>query len=84
MGFLILCMKNELKYRSILYSDYFSNQAGRSFTENQQQKFDEEKKQFTNEIIPLLPKDKSVSILDLGCGIGSLLAAIKAQLHVRR
>ncbi len=70
-------MKIDLKYRSILYSNYFTNQAGRSFTENQEIKFNEEKYQFKKEIICLLPLDKSISILDIGCGIGSLLSAIK-------
>jgi 2-polyprenyl-3-methyl-5-hydroxy-6-metoxy-1,4-benzoquinol methylase len=69
----------KLKYRSTLYSNYFTNQAGRSFTENYAEKFKEEKKQFAKEIIPLLPSDKSVNILDIGCGIGSLLAAVKEQ-----
>ena len=70
-------MNNELKYRSILYSNYFTNQAGRGFTEKYKEKFKDEKRQFTKEIIPLLPGDKHVSMLDIGCGIGSLLAAMK-------
>jgi 2-polyprenyl-3-methyl-5-hydroxy-6-metoxy-1,4-benzoquinol methylase len=70
-------MKNELSYRSILYSNYFTNQAGRGLSKDNSEKFSEEKTQFTNEIIPLLPKNNSISILDLGCGIGSLLGAMK-------
>ncbi len=72
-------MKTDLKYRQVLYTNYFTNQAGRNFTEKHLEKFTEEKKQFTQEIIPLLPSDKSIRVLDIGCGIGSLIAAMKIQ-----
>lgn len=70
-------MKNEMKYRSVLYSNYFTNQAGRGLSISNTEKFKNEKKQFSKEIIPLLPTDKTISILDLGCGIGSLLGTMK-------
>ncbi|HEX5624544.1 MAG TPA: class I SAM-dependent methyltransferase [Saprospiraceae bacterium] len=66
-----------MRYRSVLYSQYFTNQSGRAHTATQDQKFQSEKKQFAREILPLIPSDKSIRILDLGCGIGSLLAALK-------
>jgi len=64
-------------YRKKLYTNYFTNQAGRDFTAKQKEKFEEEKFVFANEIIPYLHSDKSIRILDIGCGTGSLIAACK-------
>ena len=64
-------------YRKTLYTNYFTNQAGRDYTTLQKQKFESECSHFSCEILPHLPNDKSVKILDIGCGIGSFLAACK-------
>ena len=65
-------------YRKTLYTNYFTNQAGRGLAERQKVKFEEEHRHFTNEILNYLPSDRSIRILDIGCGIGSFLAACKA------
>lgn len=62
-------------YREILYKNYFSTQMGRDVKGEIKGKFEEEKRQFSFEIIPLAPADKAIKILDIGCGIGSLMAA---------
>lgn len=64
-------------YREILYKNYFSTQMGRGMQGQEKEKFAEEKRQFTFEIAPLAPADKAIKILDLGCGTGSLLSALK-------
>ena len=64
-------------YRKTLYTNYFTNQAGREYVAQQKQKFEDEKYSFSNEILHLLPTNKSIKILDIGCGIGSFLAACK-------
>jgi len=64
-------------YRKALYTNYFTNQAGREYTALQKEKFEDEKVFFSYEILHLLPTDKSIRILDIGCGIGSFLAACK-------
>ncbi len=66
-------------YRDIFYKRYFSSQVGKSDPSSFSALFNEQKWFFSHEIIPLLPKNKTVSILDIGCGIGSLLAALKAN-----
>lgn len=72
-------MSVNLKYRDLLYTGYYSTQSGRNHTSLELSKFNEEKFQFTNEIIPLLQVDKTIQILDIGCGTGSLLAALKEK-----
>jgi 2-polyprenyl-3-methyl-5-hydroxy-6-metoxy-1,4-benzoquinol methylase len=64
-------------YRKTLYTNYFTNQAGREYVSHQKQKFEQETTHFSNEIVSQLPSDKTIKILDIGCGIGSLLAACK-------
>lgn len=66
-----------IDYRKKLYTNYFTNQAGRDFVSKQKEKFEEEKNIFSNEILHLLPIDKSIRILDIGCGTGSFIAACK-------
>ena len=64
-------------YRDILYKDYFSTQLGRGMQSHVEEKFNLEKEQFLIEVIPLLPSNKNLKILDIGCGTGSLIAALK-------
>jgi len=64
-------------YRKTLYTNYFTNQAGREYVAQQKQKFEDETAHFSCEVLHHLPSDKSIKILDIGCGIGSFLAACK-------
>jgi 2-polyprenyl-3-methyl-5-hydroxy-6-metoxy-1,4-benzoquinol methylase len=67
------------KYRSILYGNYHSTQSGRASGTDARALFEREKQQFSLEILPLLqhlPKD--AAILDIGCGSGSLIAALQS------
>ncbi len=69
-----------LSYRKYFYEDYFDRQSGRDYHDKISQKFREEQYQFEKEVIPYLPgKNKEIEILDLGCGIGSLIASCKKQ-----
>src|SRR6185503_13319897 len=61
-----------LKYRDIFYKQYYSSQLGRNES-NYKQKLKEEGEQLRREIGPLLPMDRNISVLDIGCGIGSLV-----------
>lgn len=70
-------MANFHTYRKHLYSNYYTNQAGRNVQDQLKQKFDQEIRQFRLDIIPHLPQDSSLKILDIGCGTGSLIAALK-------
>jgi 2-polyprenyl-3-methyl-5-hydroxy-6-metoxy-1,4-benzoquinol methylase len=65
------------KYRDTFYKQYFTTQAGKSDPSAFLAVFNEQKWFFANEIVPHLPKNKNVKILDIGCGNGSLLAAAK-------
>ena len=67
-----------MKYRSIFYSQYASTQATRDVS-NLAQKFEQEKKQFAREILPLIPQKTNLRIIDIGCGNGSLLAALNQK-----
>ncbi len=61
-----------LKYRDIFYRQYYSSQLGRGES-NYKQKLWEEGAQLRREIGPLLPMDRNINTLDIGCGIGSLV-----------
>lgn len=66
------------KYRDILYANYHTNQSGRASLTDAQSLFDREKKQFEREIVPKLRHlSNDVKVFDLGCGSGSLIAALK-------
>jgi len=65
------------EYRKKLYTNYFTNQAGRGFVKDQKKKFDEEEYYFTKEILKFMPENRSAKILDIGCGTGSFLSACK-------
>lgn len=59
-------------YREILYKKYHSTQENRH-GENEAVLFDQQVYYFSKEIVPLLPTDKYVKILEIGCGNGSLI-----------
>jgi SAM-dependent methyltransferase len=59
-------------YREILYRKYHSTQENRQ-GENEAVLFDQQVYYFSKEIVPLLPSDKHVKILEIGCGNGSLI-----------
>lgn len=64
-------------YRNRLYNEYYSNHSGVTDPDLQLAHFEQQVRYFTREIIPHLPADKNVRILDIGCGTGSLLMAMK-------
>ncbi len=64
-------------YRSVLYKDYYQNQSGRAFQLQIEDKMENDANLFSAEILPFLPKDKSIKILDIGCGFGSLVKLLK-------
>lgn len=67
------------RYRSILYGNYHSTQSGRASGTDAQALFEREKAQFSREILPRLGAlQKDAAILDIGCGSGSLLAALQS------
>lgn len=66
------------QYRDVLYANYHTNQSGRASLTDAQSLFKREKKQFEREILSKLrPVSKDARIFDLGCGSGSLIAALK-------
>lgn len=66
------------QYRDVLYANYHTNQSGRASLTDAQSLFKREKKQFEREILSQLrPVSKAARIFDLGCGSGSLIAALK-------
>ncbi len=66
------------QYREVLYKDYFTTHIGRNIDINSIQKqFAIDAKQFEADMVPLLPKDKSINILEIGCGFGSLISCLK-------
>lgn len=66
------------KYREILYANYHTNQSGRAGETDLYSLFSRERVQFSKEIIPHLDSlPRAASILDIGCGSGSLIAALK-------
>ncbi|MBU6324576.1 MAG: methyltransferase domain-containing protein [Bacteroidetes bacterium] len=64
-------------YRQLLYSNYHSTQSGRASGTDRSALFLRERKQFSEEILPLLEyMNREAKILDMGCGSGSLLSAM--------
>lgn len=61
------------KYRNIFYEKYFRNQAGRSDKSDLLVKMRNDFIHLKKEIIPLIPENKELKILEIGCGYGNLL-----------
>lgn len=63
-------------YRKTLYQDYYSTHSGKSGETAQKSHFEQQKRYFGWEFKAIMPIDKRVKILDIGCGTGSFLAAM--------
>ncbi|MBL4715571.1 MAG: class I SAM-dependent methyltransferase [Bacteroidia bacterium] len=63
--------------KELFYKNYYQNQANRFGSSDVSKKLKEEEKQYRAEILKLLPSDKNVKILELGCGFGSLIHTLK-------
>ncbi len=70
-------MSQGYNYRKVFYKDYFNSQSGRVFHLNLKKKMEREENLLSKEILPLLPADKSLSVLDIGCGFGSFIYTLK-------
>jgi 2-polyprenyl-3-methyl-5-hydroxy-6-metoxy-1,4-benzoquinol methylase len=64
-------------YRKVLYQDYYQNQSGRHIQLQIEDKMNRDEQLFRAEILPLLPSQKEATILDIGCGFGSLIKLLK-------
>ncbi len=64
------------KYRQTLYQNYYSNHAGTTDKDKQQAHFDQQKRYFVREFKNHVPANRNLRVLDIGCGSGSLLAAL--------
>jgi len=63
-------------YRETLYQNYYSTHSGKQDQAIQIQHFNQQVRYFEREFKHLLPKDSNASILDIGCGTGSLIKAL--------
>ncbi|MBW8049029.1 MAG: methyltransferase domain-containing protein [Cytophagales bacterium] len=63
--------------RNKFYKNYFINQVSRLGGKDIHKKLNEDHLQLKNEIIPLLPANKNIRILDIGCGYGGLLLLLQ-------
>jgi SAM-dependent methyltransferase len=70
-------MASGFEYRKVLYTDYYENQSGRAFDLQVEAKMQRDESLFRNEFFHLLPNNKDAAILDIGCGFGSLVLALK-------
>lgn len=67
-----------LNYRQIFYQQYYSYQLGRNASDFNQKRRDEAR-HLAREILPLLPTQPSSRIIDIGCGIGTLVWLCQQQ-----
>lgn len=68
-------------YREQLYTNYTSTQENR-LGEDESQLFAQQVFYFTKELVPLLPKNKQATILDIGCGNGAMIKAVSNSGYV--
>ena len=66
-------------FRETLYEKYFETQSGRRLSSSLKQRLLEGHAQLKKEILPLLPKEKTPQVLDIGCGFGEFLLFLKSQ-----
>jgi len=64
-------------FKKPLYQDYFRTQASRADNHEIQDKVRWNQLIYKKEIIPLLPLNKNSTVLDVGCGYGSLLILLE-------
>ena len=78
--FELLYLSPLMAYRDTFYKDYFQQQAGRNtLSDSLKEKLDWDQKIYIDEMLHLLPEDRSASILDLGAGYGSLCHWLRQQ-----
>ncbi len=66
-----------MEYRQVLYQNYFKNHLGKRSGLEYKIQFEKEKKQFKNDLEPILSKlKKEGQYFDSGCGTGSLLITL--------
>ena len=66
-----------VKYRKILYERYYSTHSGVDGVDAQRAHFEQQRRYFRREFESLMPSDKSGRILDIGCGTGSFIQAMR-------
>ena len=64
------------EYRKTLYNNYYSNHVGSPDKEARKILFAQQKRYLTREILPLIEKEPTANILDIGCGNGTLVSAL--------
>ncbi len=76
-----LCELSDMsyQYRKVLYQDYYQNQSGRHIQLQIEEKMKSDALLFKAEVLPLLPINRNASILDIGCGFGSLIKMLKNE-----
>ena len=65
-------------YRKIFYENYFNSQAGRRLPASEvRSNLEHEIASFKSEIMPHIVHPKDATLLDIGCGFGSLVATFQ-------